>query len=52
MSAAPLAPKRGHGSVPAQQAGSIALLLLRVTLMGCAAALVATLASIAWKAMG
>ncbi len=51
MSAAPLAPKRSSGAMPDQQAGSIALLLLRFTLMGCAAALVATLVSIVWKAV-
>ena len=50
MSAAPLSTKRA-GSVAAEQnAGSIALTLLRFTLMGCALALVGTLVSIVWKA--
>ena len=50
MSAAPLATKRA-GSIGADQtAGSVALTLLRFTLMGCALALVGTLVSIVWKA--
>lgn len=36
---------------PRQQRGMIALLLLRVTLIGCALALIGTLGSIAFKAL-
>ncbi len=51
MSAAPLANKRSTNAGPDQNAGGIALTLLRFTLMGCAVALIGTLAHIAWKAM-
>ncbi len=50
MSAAPLSTKPAGTSGTEQNAGSIALLLLRFTLMGCALALVGTLVSIVWKA--
>jgi hypothetical protein len=50
MSATPLSTKRAGPAGPEQNAGGIALLLLRFTLMGCALALVGTLLSIVWKA--
>ena len=50
MSAAPLTTKRAGSAGAEQNAGGIALLLLRFTLMGCALALVGTLLSIVWKA--
>jgi hypothetical protein len=52
MSAAPLSTKRSASAGPDQNAGGIALALLRFTLMGCALALVGTLVHIAWKAVG
>jgi hypothetical protein len=51
MSAAPLMTKRSASAAADQNAGGIARVLLRFTLMGCALALVGTLAHIAWKAM-
>ncbi len=51
MSAAPLSTKPTGTSTVEQNAGGIALMLLRLTLMGCAVALVGTLLSIAWKAI-
>ena len=52
MSAAPLARKASTSDVPDQRAGAMALLLLRLTLMGCCLALLGTLGSVMWKIAG
>jgi hypothetical protein len=52
MSATPYPQKNIASDVPDARAGAVALVLLRLTLMGCVVALFITLGSVAWKIAG